>query len=130
MTEKLKLSDYEISMLIIERDTAQFKREKIDELLNQLGAEQGFNDAEKKPTREPTQEIALPGSGDISKLPWKSYSTKQAARDDEAGWVFRDTRGAETLVASLRTKDKIHLGNFEYQFSGKEHQFISRKPIK
>ena len=45
-----KLSDFEISMLIIERDTAQFKASRIDELLNEYGRMKGFVDTEKKET--------------------------------------------------------------------------------
>ena len=43
-----KLSDFEISMLIIERDTAQFRVERIDELLNKIGEVKGFFDVKKK----------------------------------------------------------------------------------
>lgn len=45
-----KLSEYEISILVIERDTAQFKASRIDELLNEYGRAKGFVDAEKKET--------------------------------------------------------------------------------
>lgn len=59
MTEKKvdlsKLTDFEISLLIIERDTAQFRKERIDELLNMVGAAKGFEDAERKepPVEQP-----------------------------------------------------------------------------
>lgn len=43
-----KLSDFEISILVIERDTAQFKVGKIDELLNRYGRAKGFVDAERE----------------------------------------------------------------------------------
>lgn len=43
-----KLTDFEITMLVIERDTAQFKAGRIDELLNKCGRAKGFVDAEKK----------------------------------------------------------------------------------
>lgn len=43
-----KLSEFEISILLIERDTAQFKAERIDALINKYGRVKGFVDAEKK----------------------------------------------------------------------------------
>lgn len=42
-----RLSDLEIAMLIIERDVAQFKAERIDELLNKVGEVRGYVQAEK-----------------------------------------------------------------------------------
>ncbi len=123
MSEKLKLTDAEISHLIIERDTCQFKAQRIDELLNKIGEQQGFSDAEKK---EPSP---LPGS-DFSALPWKSYATKTDAKPDEAGWIFANTKGAEALLATVKVQSKAPIGDFEYSFSGPEHQFISRKPLK
>lgn len=46
-TGKLDLTDFEISMLIIERNTCQHKAAEIDELLNKIGAAKGFDDAER-----------------------------------------------------------------------------------
>jgi hypothetical protein len=46
-----KLTDFEISILIIERDTAQFHKERIDELLNEIGAPKGY---EELPSPQPT----------------------------------------------------------------------------
>lgn len=43
-----RLSDFEIFMLIIERDVAQFKVGQIDELLNQYGQAKGYIDSEKE----------------------------------------------------------------------------------
>jgi len=45
-----KLTDFEISMLILERDISQYRVERIDELLNKVGEIKGFGEAEKKPT--------------------------------------------------------------------------------
>ena len=72
----------------------------------------------------------LPGSEDLTKLPWKSYQTKETAKENEAAWVFANTKGAESLLALLKTKDKATIGNFTYELQGKEKQFISRKPVK
>lgn len=43
-----KLSDFEISVLVMERDVAQYRAGKIDELLNQIGRAKGFIDADKQ----------------------------------------------------------------------------------
>lgn len=50
-----KFSDFEISMLIIERDSAQFKAERIDELLNKYGRAKGLVDAKKE--KQPTSYV-------------------------------------------------------------------------
>jgi hypothetical protein len=70
----------------------------------------------------------LPGV-DLAKLPWKSYQTKETAKENEAAWIFANTKSAEPLLAVLKTKDKIQIAHFEYSFSGRERQFISRKPL-
>ena len=80
-----------------------------------------------QPSRAKTD---LLGSEDLKNLPWKSYQTKEAAKENEAAWIFCDTKGAEALLAVLKTKEKAEIGNFEYARSGAEKQFISRKPLK
>ncbi len=129
--ERLIYSDYEISMLIIERDTCYSKAQQIDELLNRIGQAKGFIDAGKgKAPKQATETTAsaLPGI-DIDKLSWKSYKTKQDAKPDEAAWIFSNTEGASALLASLKSNDgKKTIGNFEYQLQGNEKQFIARKP--
>jgi len=72
----------------------------------------------------------LPSSENLETLPWRSYQTKQDAKPDEAAWIFSDTKGAEALLAILKTRDKTQIGAFEYSRSGREKQFISRKPLK
>jgi hypothetical protein len=47
MTETPKISDAEVWLLGIERDTCQYKKERIDELLNKIGEAQGLLDAGK-----------------------------------------------------------------------------------
>lgn len=72
----------------------------------------------------------LPGSEKLAELPFISYKTKEHAKENEAGWIFANSKGAEALVSVLKTKDKAKIGLFEYSFSGKEKRFISRKPVK
>ena len=53
MSETLKATDFEVSRLIIERDTCQYKKERIDELLNKIGEARGYVEAEKKASVAP-----------------------------------------------------------------------------
>jgi hypothetical protein len=124
-----RLSDYEFTMLLIERDTCDFKARQINELLNRLGEKeltQGtLNLSEKKASGK------LPESTGLTELPWKSYKTKQNATQDEAAWIFSKTPGAEALMATLRNSGgKAKVGAFEYQLQGKDQQFIARKPAQ
>jgi len=45
-----RFSDFEVSMLVIERDVAQFRAQRIDELLNEYGVAKGYGEAEKNTT--------------------------------------------------------------------------------
>lgn len=83
------------------------------------------------PTEKTKTEPSLPGAEDFSQLPWKSYNTKEDAKPNEAAWIFSDIKGAESLLASVRTKDKVKIGKFEYNLrQGRDKSFISRKPVK
>jgi hypothetical protein len=53
ISETLKATDFEVSRLIIERDTCQYKKERIDELLNKIGEARGYVDAETKASVAP-----------------------------------------------------------------------------
>jgi len=76
--------------------------------------------------------------GDLDALPWLTYKTKEPAKSDEAGWVknpehfsnFDSPVAAELAKALKRAGKKLELGEYEYSFSGKESQFISRRPVK
>ena len=125
-----KLTDYEFSMLIIERNICNYKAEQIDELLNKIGEAKGLSTAEKS-AAPLNQQSQLPGSFELNKLPWKSYKTKENAGPEEAAWIFAKTSGAEALVATLKTENgQAKIGSYEYQLQGKEHQFIARTPVK
>lgn len=54
-----KLTDLEISLLVIERDVSQYRVERIDEILNKIGEARGIAEAAKKETpSEPKPEIS------------------------------------------------------------------------
>ena len=82
------------------------------------------------PEPERKEANALPGV-DLSKLPFVSYKTKEPAKENEAGWIFSNTKGAEALLATLKSKDgRARFGSFDYQLQGAEKQFIARRPVK
>ena len=123
-----KITDYEIQMLIIERNTCSYKVEQINELLNQIGESKGLNTAQPNQKDQTKQ---APDLKNLNELPWKSYKTKEKADLNEAGWIFTKTAGAEGIAATLKTNDgKAKIGDFEYQLQGPERQFIARKPSK
>ena len=55
-----KLSDYEISILIIERNSCNYKAEQITELLNKIGESKGLTNTapsnEKEQAQKPLQQ--------------------------------------------------------------------------
>lgn len=65
----------------------------------------------------------------IEQLPWKTYKDKMPCTPGEAGWIFTNAEGAEELVKAIKTapKEKLELPPYQFTFSGKEKQFISRK---
>jgi hypothetical protein len=124
-----KLTDYDISMLIIERNACNYKAEQITELLNKVGESKQLTNATQPNEKDQAQQ--LPGSNDLNELPWKSYKTKEKAEPTEAGWIFTKTAGANALLATIKTNGgKAQIGDFEYQLQRPEQQFIARKPIK
>ncbi|MGA3059848.1 MAG: hypothetical protein ABSD92_05705 [Candidatus Bathyarchaeia archaeon] len=124
-----KLSDFEISILIAERNCAVYRKEQYDELLNRIGEAKGYSEAEKQ-AQSKSELGQLPGI-ESDKLPWKSYKTKQVAGPEEAAWIFSNTQGAEALLSNVKSKDgQAKIAGFEYQLQGAQHQFISRKPVK
>ncbi len=68
---------------------------------------------------------------ELDELPWTAYKTKEPAKEGEAGWIFANTKGAEELAKAIeKSEGKLELGVYEYRFSGKDRQFIARKPVK
>jgi hypothetical protein len=83
---------------------------------------------------KPATPAAKP-SDELEKLPWKTYKSKADCKPDEAGWIFRNTQGAETLAALINREGKktvVQIGayKFEVKFSGAEKQFIGRSLLK
>ncbi len=117
---------YEIEATIEAENQIELAKNSIEALLALWLKGENLNPKPQAANRE----NPLPAGTDLASLPWKSYQTKQDAKPDEAAWIFRNTEGAEVLVATLKTKDKAQIDGMEYSFSGNEHQFISRNPAK
>jgi len=68
----------------------------------------------------------------IEQLPWKTYKDKMPCTPGEAGWIFTNTEGAEELVKAIKgsSKEKLDTPQYQFTFSGKEKQFIGRRPMK
>jgi len=80
---------------------------------------------------KPEGEIPKLDLAELDQLPWTTYKTKEPAKEGEAGWIFANTKGAEELVKAMqKCEGKLELGAYEYRFSGKEKNFITRKPVK
>jgi hypothetical protein len=78
-----KVSDFEISLLVIERDTAQFKMNVINDLLNKIGEVKGFEEAEWKP--------------EISEQPFlnRRYQTAKGERIGDYEVCFKNENNAD-----------------------------------
>jgi hypothetical protein len=122
-----KLSDYEISMLLIERNSCEYKAKQITELLNKIGESKGVSENASTNQRDKNKTLE---SSDLGRLPWKSYRTKENAAPEEAAWVFSNTFGTQALLTTLKNSNgKLKIGSFEYQLQGRDGQFIARKPL-
>lgn len=73
---------------------------------------------------------------ELAKLPWKTYKTKEPCKPEDAGWIFRNTPGAEALADLIEKQQgkgvPVQMGShkFEVKFSGADQQFIGRAPVK
>jgi hypothetical protein len=88
-----------------------------------------------KPTTKQAPQLPQLDPDELAKLPWKNYKTKEDCKPDEAGWIFRNTKGAEALADLIEKQGKgavVQIGahRFDVKFSGAEKQFIGRDPEK
>ena len=123
-----KISDFEIAKLIAKRDCLQYKIEVLDQLLSKIGVAKGYTEDSAKTPHQTTADQTTPN---LDILPFTSYKTKQVALMDEDGWIFANSKGAETLLKFIKNNNgKFTLGSFEYSLTGPEKQFITRKIAK
>ena len=126
---------YEIEATLDEEDPAALERTlnlahkarfSIENMLNQWLQE------------EPVEPEAKLNPAELDALPWTTYRTKKPAEPGHSGWIrnplspkfsnFNDPTA--TKLAKALESGKLELGEYIYQLTGKEKQFIGRKPIK
>lgn len=68
----------------------------------------------------------------LDKLPWKHYQTKELVGPGHTGWILWERDGGADLAKIIREsqEQKLKIGPYEFVFSGKEKQFISRKVVE
>jgi hypothetical protein len=69
-----KFTDFEISLLVAERDIAQYRVERLDQILSSVGQAKGFEDATKQ---EKTVKEDKKLDFDAEKLPWENIEAKE-----------------------------------------------------
>ena len=109
----------QIDFLVKQRDALSMAVEAANEYLESMAPAEA----------EGESQVYLPGPETLKGLPWKSYKTREAAAPDEAAWIFTNASGAESLLATLKTKDRTRIAGFEYQLQ-KDDKFMARKPVK
>jgi len=89
-----------------------------------------------KPAAGPPSQLPQLDPDELAKLPWKTYKTKEPCKPEDAGWIFRNTPGAEALADLIEKQGKggvpVQIGEkkFNLKFSGANQQFIGRAPVK
>jgi hypothetical protein len=88
-----------------------------------------------KPVAKAPRALPQLDPGELAKFPWKTYRAKEPCKPDEAGWIFRNTPGAEALAVLIEKQGRgitVQIGQheFEVKFSGAQKQFIGRAPVK
>jgi hypothetical protein len=125
--EEWKREYYEVEAIIEDPEELEVAKANITGLLD------GWLSA-SKPAVTPAK-IPQLDPDESAKLPWKNYRTKQPCKPDEAGWIFRNTPRADVLAELIERQGngaRVQIGRctFEVKFSGSEHQFIGRAPVK
>jgi hypothetical protein len=98
------------------------------------GLVDGWLTAAPPPVTRPLASLPEMDPDELAKLPWKTYKSKEPCKPEDAGWIFRNTQGAEALgdlVEKHGNGAYVQIGShkFECSFSGNEKQFIGRKPV-
>ena len=123
MSNTPKVTDFEVSLLKIERGACQFKIEQIDELLNKIGEAKGLADAGKQAPAAPeakndpvaVQEITFttlkfePQKG--AQLGDYYVAFKENNLDDKFRYAFNILRNSNATI-----QNRYHRQDYEYSF--------------
>ena len=101
-----KITDSEISLLVAERDIAQFRGERLDQIISSIGQAKEYEDASKqeKATENKTKEAREEEKKlefDPEKLPWENIE----AKDNPKGPWQRTQKSSDPNFVAL--KDNI-----------------------
>jgi hypothetical protein len=114
-----KLTDFELELLVIERDVAHYRVERLDDLLNRVGVAQGYADA-SKPKEEATQ--------DFSKLPWEAKQGEKGAYEQTSERACQNSDLWKNLKAELKDHRGFwQNGGYKYWIHHGEETIIDRR---
>lgn len=70
--------------------------------------------------------------GEVERLVFKDYKTKEPVGAGQAGWNFIDFPGFEALAERLKVTGTkwVAIGSCEYRLSGSNLRLVQRRPIK
>ncbi|MGA3289484.1 MAG: hypothetical protein ABSD42_04505 [Candidatus Bathyarchaeia archaeon] len=122
--EGLNFSDFEVQMLIIERNCSNYRMEQIDELLNRIGEAKGLQDAAK--AGEKTSKPSGPSPAAVQELAFTAlkwdpqqggkigdYEIATKAGNDPAKWT-----AAHEILSEVKAtiKDRYHGQGYQYSY--------------
>jgi len=113
---------YEIEVIIEDPGELEVTKANIAGLIN------GWLSSPKPGAKAPLPQL---DPDELAKLPWRTYKEKEPCKPDQAGWIFRNTNGAEALADLIEKQGngaRVQIGSykFECKFSGDQKQFIGR----
>lgn len=127
--------EYSVKASVDGSEDLQVAKANIERIIDRWVTEVGL--PRTAPTSAAKSTAQMPGldSDELTKLPWKNYKTKEPCKPVDAGWIFRNTKGAEALADLIQKQGNsvtVQIGphKFEARFSGANQQFIGRAPVK
>ncbi len=117
-----KLTDYEVSLLILERDVAQCRVERIEKILNKVCEAQGFIESQK-----PQPQDEQPKTWDPNKIKWTKQEGSRGPYEKSGDVNSSDFKALLKDLAHNNGK-LIHEGLFYWSFES--GSTVGRKPAK
>lgn len=122
-----RISDFELSLLLAERDIAAYRVERLDEIINKIGESKGFSEAEKqKPKSSEIDEKVFSTLNFESQQGQKlgQYEIADKTKNNPEDWQ----RGYGILKKSGATiKDRAKGQNFSYWLYGEFERIYRQK---